>query len=35
MCCIAVTNSVARQQLHQADLIVDSLTDDLSPLLPL
>jgi HAD superfamily hydrolase (TIGR01509 family) len=35
MCCIAVTNSVARQQLQRADLIVDSLGDDLSPVLPL
>jgi hypothetical protein len=34
MCCIAVTNSVARDQLHPADLIVDSLADDLSPVLP-
>jgi HAD superfamily hydrolase (TIGR01509 family) len=34
MCCIAVTNSVARAQLHKADLIVDSLADDLSPVLP-
>jgi HAD superfamily hydrolase (TIGR01509 family) len=35
MRCIAVTNSVLREQLHQADLIVDSLADDLSPVLPL
>jgi HAD superfamily hydrolase (TIGR01509 family) len=35
MCCIAVTNSVARQQLQRADLIIDSLGDDLSPVLPL
>jgi HAD superfamily hydrolase (TIGR01509 family) len=34
MCCMAVTNSVAREQLQKADLIVDSLADDLSPLLP-
>jgi beta-phosphoglucomutase len=34
MCCVAVTNSVARHQLHKADLIVDSLADDLSPMLP-
>jgi HAD superfamily hydrolase (TIGR01509 family) len=34
MRCIAVTNSVARDQLHKADLIVDSLADDLSPVLP-
>jgi HAD superfamily hydrolase (TIGR01509 family) len=35
MRCIAVTNSVAREQLQKADLIVDSLADDLSPVLPL
>jgi len=35
MRCIAVTNSVPRGQLYQADLIVDSLADDLSPVLPL
>jgi HAD superfamily hydrolase (TIGR01509 family) len=35
MCCIAVTNSVAREQLQGADLIVASLADDLSPVLPL
>jgi HAD superfamily hydrolase (TIGR01509 family) len=34
MRCIAVTNSVAREQLQRADLIVDSLADDLSPVLP-
>jgi HAD superfamily hydrolase (TIGR01509 family) len=34
MRCIAVTNSVAREQLYMADLIVDSLADDLSPVLP-
>jgi HAD superfamily hydrolase (TIGR01509 family) len=34
MRCIAVTNSVARDQLHHADLIVDSLADDLAPMLP-
>jgi HAD superfamily hydrolase (TIGR01509 family) len=34
MRCIAVTNSVARDQLLKADLIVDSLTDDLAPILP-
>jgi HAD superfamily hydrolase (TIGR01509 family) len=34
MRCLAVTNSVARDQLHKADLIVDSLADDLSPVLP-
>jgi HAD superfamily hydrolase (TIGR01509 family) len=34
MRCIAVTNSVAREQLRKADLIVDSLADDLSPTLP-
>jgi HAD superfamily hydrolase (TIGR01509 family) len=35
MCCIAVTNSVTREQLQRADLIVASLADDLSPVLPL
>jgi HAD superfamily hydrolase (TIGR01509 family) len=35
MRCIAVTNSVRRTQLHGADLIVTSLADDLSPILPL
>jgi HAD superfamily hydrolase (TIGR01509 family) len=35
MRCIAVTNSVAREQLQRADLIVDSLECDLSPVLPL
>jgi HAD superfamily hydrolase (TIGR01509 family) len=35
MRCIAVTNSVAREQLRQADLIVTSLIDDLSPVLTL
>jgi beta-phosphoglucomutase-like phosphatase (HAD superfamily) len=35
MRCIAVTNSVAREQLQEADLIVASLADDLSPVLPL
>lgn len=35
MRCIAVTNSVAREQLQPADLIVASLADDLSPVLPL
>ena len=34
MRCLAVTNSVARDQLDMADLIVDSLSDDLSPVLP-
>jgi HAD superfamily hydrolase (TIGR01509 family) len=34
MRCVAVTNSVARDQLHRADLIVTSLADDLSPILP-
>jgi HAD superfamily hydrolase (TIGR01509 family) len=34
MRCIAVTNSVAREQLQGADLIVESLTADLSSLLP-
>jgi HAD superfamily hydrolase (TIGR01509 family) len=35
MHCIAVTNSVTREQLRQADLIVASLADDISPVLPL
>jgi HAD superfamily hydrolase (TIGR01509 family) len=35
MRCIAVTNSVAREQLRQADLIVASLVDDLSSVLSL
>lgn len=35
MRCIAVTNSVAREQLQAADLVVDSLENDLSPLLSL
>jgi beta-phosphoglucomutase-like phosphatase (HAD superfamily) len=35
MGCIAVTNSVPREQLQRADLIVASLADDLSPVLPL
>jgi hypothetical protein len=30
-----VTNSVAPEELRGADLIVGSLADDLSPLLPL
>jgi HAD superfamily hydrolase (TIGR01509 family) len=34
MYCIAVTNSVGREQLRKADLIVASLADDLSPVLP-
>jgi beta-phosphoglucomutase len=34
MRCLAVTNSVARDQLDMADLIVDSLANDLSPVLP-
>ena len=34
MRCVAVTNSVAPEQLHKADLIVGSLADDLSPMLP-
>jgi HAD superfamily hydrolase (TIGR01509 family) len=34
MRCLAVTNSVTRDRLHKADLIVDSLADDLSPVLP-
>jgi HAD superfamily hydrolase (TIGR01509 family) len=34
MRCIAVTNSVAREQLQTADLIVTSLAHDLSPVLP-
>jgi HAD superfamily hydrolase (TIGR01509 family) len=33
MRCIAVTNSVARQQLQGADLIVESLADDLASML--
>ena len=33
MRCVAVTNSVAPEQLHKADLIVASLADDLSPML--
>jgi HAD superfamily hydrolase (TIGR01509 family) len=33
MRCVAVTNSVARDQLQEADLIVASLTDGLSPIL--
>jgi HAD superfamily hydrolase (TIGR01509 family) len=33
MNCIAVTNSVPREQLQRADLIVASLADDLSPVL--
>jgi len=35
MRCIGVTNSVSRERLEGADLIVDSLTDDLSAMLPL
>lgn len=35
MRCIAVTNSVTREELAGADLVVASLADDLSPLLPL
>jgi HAD superfamily hydrolase (TIGR01509 family) len=35
MRCIAVTNSVPCEQLYKADLIVGSLADDLSPVLPL
>jgi HAD superfamily hydrolase (TIGR01509 family) len=35
MRCIAVTNSVVRARLLRADLIVDSLAADLSPVLPL
>jgi HAD superfamily hydrolase (TIGR01509 family) len=35
MRCIAVTNSVPCDQLQKADLIVASLADDLSPVLPL
>ena len=35
MRCIAVTNSVAREQLQTADLIVASLAHNLSPVLPL
>jgi len=34
MHCIAITNTVPPAQLQGADLIVDSLEDDLSPLLP-
>jgi len=34
MRCIAVTNSVDRDRLYKADLIVDSLDDDLSAVLP-
>lgn len=34
MRCIAVTNSVAGEHLHKADLIVASLEEDLSSLLP-
>jgi HAD superfamily hydrolase (TIGR01509 family) len=34
MRCIAVTNSVAPEQLRKADLIVASLADDLSEVLP-
>jgi HAD superfamily hydrolase (TIGR01509 family) len=34
MGCIAVANSVAGDLLYKADLIVDSLVDDLSPVLP-
>jgi HAD superfamily hydrolase (TIGR01509 family) len=33
MRCIAVTNSVGREQLHKADLIIDSLECDLSSVL--
>jgi HAD superfamily hydrolase (TIGR01509 family) len=33
MRCIAVTNSVVSDRLYKADLIVDSLADDLSPVL--
>jgi HAD superfamily hydrolase (TIGR01509 family) len=35
MCCVAVTTSVARQQLSQADFIITSLADDLTPILAL
>jgi beta-phosphoglucomutase-like phosphatase (HAD superfamily) len=35
MRCIAVTNSVPGEQLQKADLIVASLANDLSPVLPL
>lgn len=35
MTCIAVANSVPPLQLQKADLIVTSLADDLSPVLPL
>jgi HAD superfamily hydrolase (TIGR01509 family) len=34
MRCLAVTNTVTSEQLHMADLIVDSLEGDLVPLLP-
>jgi HAD superfamily hydrolase (TIGR01509 family) len=34
MRCLAVTNSVARDRLHKADIVVDSLDDDLSAVLP-
>ena len=34
MRCLAVTNSVARDRLHKADIIVNSLDDDLSLVLP-
>lgn len=34
MCCIAVTNSVARERLQHADLIVESLAADLSAVIP-
>jgi HAD superfamily hydrolase (TIGR01509 family) len=34
MRCIAVTNSVVAEHLHKADLIVASLADDLSSILP-
>ena len=35
MRCIAVTNTVTAEQLHKADLIVGSLADDLSSVLPI
>jgi HAD superfamily hydrolase (TIGR01509 family) len=35
MRCIAITNTVPSAQLRKADLIVGSLADDLSPLLPI
>ena len=35
MRCLAVTNSVSRDALGEADLVVASLADDLSPVLPL